>query len=155
MIVTSPLRRTREAAEILAKERNVDLRLDNDWAELDFGAWDGWSRSEIEGVARGHAALAAFYRDPSVNSPPGGEPWASFEARIGRALCRLAHEAGRESILVVTHAGPIRLALSQSCGLPLDGLWALRIGYGTRIRLHLEADTNERVWGEIVEISQP
>lgn len=153
--MASPPRRTREAAELLAKERNVDLRLDVDWAELDFGAWDGCSKAEIERNSHGQAALAAFYRDPSANLPPGGEPWTSFEARIARALGRLARHAGRESILVVTHAGPIRLALSQSCGLSFDGLWALRIGYGTRIRLHLQTGPNKQVWGEIVEISQP
>jgi alpha-ribazole phosphatase len=46
-------------------------------------------------------------------------------------------------------------ALSQVCGLPLDKLWALRIGFGTRIRLNFEVAANEQVWGEIVEINQP
>ena len=58
-------------------------------------------------------------------------------------------------MLVVTHAGPMRVALHQVCGLPLDRLWALRIGFGTRIRLNFEVAADARVWGEIVEISQP
>jgi alpha-ribazole phosphatase len=49
----------------------------------------------------------------------------------------------------------MRVALHQVCGLPLDRLWALRIGFGTRIRLNFEVAADARVWGEIVEISQP
>jgi alpha-ribazole phosphatase len=153
--VTSPLRRAREAAEGLAGERNLALRIDDDWAELDLGVWDGRRKSELEAEPAIHAALAAFYRDPSTNPPPGGESWASFEIRIGRALSRLADPASPGPTLVVTHAGPMRVALYQVCGLPLDSLWALRIGFGTRIRLNFEVAANEQVWGEIVEINQP
>ena len=154
-IVTSPLRRAREAAQLLAGSRNLGLRIDEDWAELDFGLWDGRRKSELEEEPAIRAALAAFYRDPSTDPPPDGESWASFEMRIGRALTRLAHPANPGLVLVVTHAGPMRVALHQVCGLPLDRLWALRIGFGTRIRLNFEVAADARVWGEIVEIGQP
>jgi alpha-ribazole phosphatase len=154
-IVTSPLRRAREAAEALAEARNLGLRIDEDWAELNFGVWDGRRKSELEAEPAIHAALAAFYRDPSADAPPGGESWASFEMRIGRALGRLADSASPGPTLVVTHAGPMRVALHQVCGLPLDSLWAVRIGFATRIRLNCEVAANGHKWGEIVEISQP
>jgi alpha-ribazole phosphatase len=151
-IVTSPLRRAREAAQRLAEARNLGLRIDEDWAELDFGVWDGRRKSKLEAEPAIQAALAAFYNDPSADAPPGGETWASFEMRIARALSRLADSAGPGPALVVTHAGPMRLVLSMVCGLPLNSLWA--VGFGTRIRLAFEA-ANDRFWGEIVEISQP
>jgi alpha-ribazole phosphatase len=159
-IVTSPLQRAREAAQGLARARNLGLRIDQDWAELDFGIWDGRRKSELEAEPATDAALAAFYRDPQAHPPPEGESWVSFEMRIGRALGRLADAANPGSssagpTLVVTHAGPVRLALSMVCGLPLDSLWAVRIGFGTRIRLNFEAVASGRFWGEIMEISQP
>jgi alpha-ribazole phosphatase len=154
-IVSSPLLRAREAAQRLAKARNLALRIDDDWAELDFGVWDGRRKSELEAEPAIHAALAAFYRDPPANPPPGGQSWASFETRISRALARLVDPASASPTLVVTHAGPMRVALHQVCGLALDSLWALRIGFGTRIRLNLEFAADAKVWGEIVEISQP
>jgi alpha-ribazole phosphatase len=159
-IVTSPLLRAREAAQRLAEARNLGLRIDRDWAELDFGVWDGRRKSELEAEPATHAALVAFYRDPQAHAPPGGESWASFEMRIGRALGRLADSSSPGSssagpALVVTHAGPVRLALSMVCGLPLNSLWALRVGFGTRIRLNFEAVPNGGFWGEIMEISQP
>src|SRR5437660_6357434 len=94
-IVSSPLLRAREAAEALAKARNLALSIDDDWAELDFGVWDGRRKSELEAEPAIHAALAAFYRDPQANPPPGGQPWASFETRIARGLSRLADSASR------------------------------------------------------------
>jgi alpha-ribazole phosphatase len=154
-IVSSPLLRARQAAEALAKARNLALRIDEDLTELDLGVWDGRRKSELEAEPAMNAALAAFYRDPQANPPPGGQPWASFETRIARALSRLADPASRGPTLVVTHAGPMRVALHQVCGLPLDSLWALRIGFGTRIRLNLEFAADTKMWGEIVEISQP
>jgi alpha-ribazole phosphatase len=154
-IVTSPLLRAREAAQRLAQARNLGLRIDEDWAELDFGIWDGRRKSELEAEPAAHAALAAFYRDPKAHAPPGGESWASFEMRIGRALGRLADSANPGPTLVVTHAGPMRVALHQICGLPFNSLWAVRIGFATRIRLNFEIATNGHRWGEIMEISQP
>jgi alpha-ribazole phosphatase len=154
-IVSSPLLRAREAAEALARARNLALRIDEDLTELDLGVWDGRRKSELEAEPATNAALAAFYRDPQANPPPGGQPWASFETRIARALSRLADLASPGPALVVTHAGPMRVALHQVCRLPLDSLWALRIGFGTRIRLNLEFAAATKMWGEIVEISQP
>ena len=40
-IVTSPRLRTRAAAERLAGGSGSPLRVDDDWAEVDFGDWDG------------------------------------------------------------------------------------------------------------------
>jgi alpha-ribazole phosphatase len=154
-IVTSPLLRARAPAERLARSRNLVVMIDGDWAELDFGVWDGRWKSELEAEPAERAALAAFYRDPQANPPPGGESWASFDARIARALSRLVDSASPGPVLVVTHAGPMRRALHLVCGLPLDKLWALRIGFGTRIRLNFEVAADARFWGEIVEISQP
>lgn len=155
MIVSSPLRRAREAAEKLAAERGMELRTDPDWAELNFGQWDGRARSEIESNANDREALAAFYREPAVYPPPSGEAWENFEARIARALAALVSSQPTTPVLVITHGGPIRLAISQACGLPLNRLWVLRIACATRIRLGLAAEPDGRLWGEIIEIAQP
>lgn len=158
-IVASPLRRAREAAEALAQDKGLALRLDPDWAEMDFGVWDGRLRTEIAASPAQKRALDAFMSDPSVHPAPGGEMWADVEARIARALDCLLTEDPSGPVLVVTHAGPMRLAMSIACGFAFDALWAVRIGYATRIRLQLGKDagvgSNGRPWGEIVEIAQP
>ncbi len=153
-IVASPLQRARVAAEALAAETGASLTVDAGWAEYDFGAWDGRARAEIEAEPGGAAALAAFYADPVKHAPPGGERWASFEIRVLQAL-RHAVNLAEGPVLVVSHAGPLRLALSLATGLERHSLWALRIGYGTRVRLNAGLDADGRLWGEIVELVQP
>jgi len=152
-IVASPLRRAREPAEQVARALDLAEVVDPDWAEVDFGDWDGRSRSDVEATPGGAEALTAFYADPASHPPPGGEPWSAFETRVAAALERVAGMDG--PVLVISHGGPIRMALARACGLPLDRLWALRIGYGTRVRLHLDRAADGQLWGEIVEIAQP
>ncbi len=40
-IVSSPLKRAREAAERLSTAQGFALDIDPDWQEIDFGDWDG------------------------------------------------------------------------------------------------------------------
>ncbi len=154
-VISSPLRRAHEAAAALAKHRDLTLTVDGDWAELDFGAWDGCLRAGIEAQPQGRTAIAAFYADPLNHPPPGGEVLPTVQARIARALTRLVAQPATGPVLVVTHAGPMRMALSLACDIALNSLWAVRIGYGTRIRLHLGCASGGDVWGEIVEIVPP
>ncbi len=154
LIVTSPLRRARECAEQLAHQTGARLHVDPDWAELDFGALDGLSHERIAQDPDLSAAQAAFQADPSACSLPEGEAWVAFEQRISRALGRLASEEGTGPVLVVSHAGAMRAAMSVACGIAFAPLWSVRISHGTRVRLRLGSDAGGRMWGEIVELSQ-
>ncbi|MGO1542046.1 MAG: histidine phosphatase family protein [Luteimonas sp.] len=151
-IVSSPLRRARDTALALAAPLGLPVTPDPRWIEFDFGDWDG-QRSD----ALPARALAAFHADPQHSPPPGGEAWDAFGNRIAGALHALMADArGDEGpVLVVSHGGALRMALSQACGLPLSALWALRIGYGTRARLRVEAGARGRLWGELLELAQP
>jgi alpha-ribazole phosphatase len=128
------------------------VQSDANWAEFDFGAWDGCRADALPADA-----VAAFHADPLRNPPPGGEDWEAFGRRIADALQALLVDAGesRAPRLVVSHAGALRMALSQACGLPLAALWSLRIDYGTRLRLRLEAADDGHLWGELLELVQP
>ncbi|MCE7033086.1 histidine phosphatase family protein [Lysobacter sp. GX 14042] len=152
--ITSPRIRALGTARALATPRDLPIEMDSDWAELDFGDWDGLRGSDID-----PAALAAFHRDPVRHPPPDGEPWPAFQARIGSALAALARDcdaapAGAAPVLVVSHAGVLRMALSLTCGFALPSLWALRIDYGTRLRLRVELG-GDGLWGELIELRQP
>lgn len=155
LVVSSPLRRARECAEVLVEQTGVLLRIDADWAELDFGAMDGLRHEEIAQDRELRAARTAFLADPCASSLPGGESWAAFESRISRALRRLVNEVEAQPVLVISHAGAIRAAISVACGIALASLWAVRISHGTRVRLRLGSDASGKIWGEIVEITQP
>jgi alpha-ribazole phosphatase len=154
LIVASPRLRTRAAAECLAGEAGVAWTVDDAWAEVDFGDWDGREVAGLRADTATADALAALYSSPDAPGAPGGESWHDLSARVSGALDRLLAKP-TERLLVVTHAGPMRAALALACGLPFANLWAFTINPATRITLRAGRDDRAGLWGEIVEIVQP
>lgn len=151
-IISSPLRRAHDTALALAAPLGLVVEPDRQWVEFDFGDWDG---ERADALPAG--AVAAFHADPLRSAPPGSEDWGDFGNRIAAALRRLVAETRSDGapVLVVSHGGTLRMALSQACGLPLAALWAVRIDYGTRLRLRVEAGDGGHLWGELLELVQP
>lgn len=155
LVVTSPLVRARLAAEDFAQRVGSKLRVDADWAEFDFGEWDGRERAEIAAEPEGAALLDSFYANPAAFTAPGGEKWIGLQHRVSRGLDRVLATPELAPVLVVTHGGAIRAALAQLLGWPLQSLWSLRIDPATRIRLEAGRSRDGTRWGEVVEIIQP
>lgn len=153
-VISSPRQRALHTAQALAAAQALPVDIANDWAEWDFGDWDGQHRDAIAVDEASRRALQAFYQDPGAHPPPNAEPWTAFEMRIDRALRALASPDDGLPVLVVSHAGPLRLALARACGWSLASLWAVRIDYGTRLRLRVEVDAADRLWGELIEVRQ-
>ncbi len=107
-VVVSPLRRTRETAEVLGREVEVDER----WIELDYGELDG---TPLRDVPRD--VWAGWQADPSW-APPGGESLTDLGARIRAACDSLAEECAERDVVVVTHVSPVKAAVA----------WALDVG---------------------------
>ena len=111
VVVASPLRRTRETAEIVAAQLGLPVEFDRDLVELDFGDIEGLTFAEA--AAKHPIAARRFSTDISV-AAPGGESIADVSARVARARQRiLAQHAGR-SVLVVSHVTPIKLLLAAA-----------------------------------------
>jgi alpha-ribazole phosphatase len=155
VIVASPRRRAHAAATRLAAARGIEVRVDDDWAELDFGAWDGRVLAELRAEPATSAALAAFYAAADAAGPPGGETWSDLKERVARAIDRVLVLPPTATALVVTHAGPMRAAIAHACAIPFANLWAFSIAPGTRITLRAGRDAQAGLWGEIVEVVQP
>jgi probable phosphoglycerate mutase len=68
-------------------------------AEISLGNWDGLSWAEIE--HRYPDQAAAKLRDWLGVTPPGGEPWSGFTARVDSALASI--RAQTEPAAIVAH----------------------------------------------------
>ncbi|MGY1836451.1 bifunctional RNase H/acid phosphatase [Blastococcus sp. SYSU DS0510] len=113
VVVASPLRRTRETAEIVAARLGLPVEFDDDLVELDFGALEGLSAEEAR--SRHPLAVRRFMGDVTV-AAPGGESVADVAGRVERARQRiLTRHAGR-TVLVVSHVTPIKLMLAAGLG---------------------------------------
>lgn len=115
-VVTSPLRRTRETAEALGLPVTVDER----WAELDYGSFDGTPMAEVP------PDTWARWREDIDFAPPGGESLRQLSERVRPACEELAAEAAEQDIVVVTHVSPIKAAVA----------WTLRAEDGIAWRMY-------------------
>jgi glucosyl-3-phosphoglycerate phosphatase len=99
-VLVSDLRRARETAELAGY---AGARPEARWREIDVGEWQGRKIVELPPGAE------PSWRGGEV-TPPGGETWDEFEARIADGLDELVAAGG--PWMVVCHGGVVRAAVS-------------------------------------------
>ncbi|MET0700610.1 MAG: bifunctional RNase H/acid phosphatase [Mycobacterium sp.] len=124
-VVTSPLQRAYDTAAAAAKALGLDVTVDDDLIETDFGEWEGMTFGEAN--ASDPALHSRWLKDTSV-PPPGGESFDQVHDRIRRARSRIISEYGGATVLVVSHVTPIKTMLRM----------ALDAGPSILYRLHLD-----------------
>ncbi|MDI3313729.1 MAG: bifunctional RNase H/acid phosphatase [Mycobacterium sp.] len=121
----SPLQRSYDTAVMVAKALGLDVVVDEDLIETDFGAWEGLTFAEA--AQRDPELHQRWLRDTGVR-PPGGESFDEVHRRVRRARDRIIAEHGGTTVLVVSHVTPIKMLLRL----------ALDAGPGVVYRLHLD-----------------
>lgn len=135
-IITSPLSRCRAFAEDLAARTGLPLAIEPRFRELGFGEWEGRTAEEL--LARDPQILMRFWQDPLNHTPPGAEPLTAFRNRVLAAWEEwLGCQAGSH-LLVITHAGVIRLLVSHVLDMPLDRLFRIQVPNAGLTRLRVE-----------------
>lgn len=137
-VVSSPSRRCVQTARATGwPDPEVDAR----WAELDFGSWGGRTFDEV--VADAPDLLRRWQADPMGTAPPDGERLAQLAERVASALDDLGDRSGR--VAVVTHAGPIRVAVLLAVGAPVTRLWHVDVAPTSVTELVLRPDGGWRL----------
>ncbi|OBG12141.1 bifunctional RNase H/acid phosphatase [Mycolicibacterium celeriflavum] len=124
-VITSPLQRAYDTATAAAKALGLDVSVDDDLIETDFGAWEGLTFTEA--AERDPDLHRRWLRDTST-APPQGESFDAAAERVGRARARIIAEHAGDTVLVVSHVTPIKTLLRMA----LDG------GASILYRLHLD-----------------
>ncbi len=139
-IVSSPLQRCRQFAEHVAQQTALDLQVEEQWQEIDYGDWDGMLLSEWRQQAADQ--FREFRKDLSKLSPPNGEDYLAFKDRVLTAWESLAEKPDGSHVLVVTHGGVLRVVLPTVLGMPLNRSYPLHIPFAcfSRVRLEVEED---------------
>ncbi|HVA52139.1 MAG TPA: histidine phosphatase family protein [Acidimicrobiales bacterium] len=115
-LYVSPLERTRETAAPLAKALGLRPVLERGLLECDFGTWTG---KKLATLAR-RAEWRAVQHAPSTFRFPEGESFAEMQRRVWTTLEKLAARHRNRTIVVVSHADPIKTAVTYALGVPLD-----------------------------------
>ncbi|MBV9290905.1 MAG: bifunctional RNase H/acid phosphatase, partial [Frankiales bacterium] len=114
-VVTSPRQRAQQTAEAVAKACGVDLVVEPDLAETDFGVWEGRTFAEI--ADEWPAELAAWRADPAI-APPGGESFLATFARVRAARARVVASHSGGTVVVVSHVTPIKAWVRDALDAP-------------------------------------
>lgn len=124
-VISSPLCRCADFARELCDRRALPLAIEPRFSELGFGTWEGRTRAEI--CARDADAVDRFLADPLGHAPPGGEDLLAFRSRVVDAWCALLDRYRGQHVLVVCHAGVIRMVVTHVLGMPVHHLFRLQV----------------------------
>jgi probable phosphoglycerate mutase len=127
-VFTSPLRRARETAELVARLAGAGIEVDERLVELDYGEWDGRPIGDVSAED-----WASWRRDPGF-APPGGESLRQVAARVGEfCTARLPRDDG--IVVAVSHVSPIKAAVT----------WAIGADESATFRMHLALASITRI----------
>ena len=124
-VLSSPLQRAYDTAAAAAKALGLDVSVDDDLIETDFGAWEGLTFAEA--AERDPELHRRWLRDTGT-TPPGGESFDEVLDRVLRVRDRIIAAHKGATVLVVSHVTPIKMLLRL----------ALDAGPGILYRLHLD-----------------
>lgn len=123
-VVASPVRRTRETADLIAAELGLEVTEEPAFAEMEFGSWDGRSFAEV--AAADQAGMDAWFADLAA-APHGGESFHDVHGRVLAGLDRVLAEHGGGTLVVASHVTPIKTLVAHAVGAPLSSLFSLEL----------------------------
>jgi broad specificity phosphatase PhoE len=141
---SSPLRRSHETALPLARRRPSvgGPILVDDLMEISCGIWEGRPLAELE--AEYPEAFVLRSQDPSLYTPPEGEPYAKAQERFVAAVEKILDETTERDVVVVAHAMVNMLFLAYAMKRPLTGLSELPQPFGCFNELHVREEKDDQ-----------
>jgi ribonuclease H / adenosylcobalamin/alpha-ribazole phosphatase len=129
-VITSPMRRTRESAAILADHlsaHHADLEtvVDDGFVEASFGDWEGLTYQEV--LEREPELFTSWLGDPDRRAGTTGDSMNGTGQRMRSVRDRLLEEYAGRVVVAVTHLTPIKMLLSDVLDLPLESVFKTEV----------------------------
>lgn len=137
-IVSSPLLRCAEFAQALGGRLGIPVAIDERLAELGYGDWEGKTPAEL--TTQDPDLLMRYRRDPLNNRPNGAEDIDAFAVRVTAAWRQIIDRYPEQRVLVVAHAGVIRMIMAQALAMPLSHLFRIQVGNAAISRFVVEGE---------------
>jgi broad specificity phosphatase PhoE len=126
-VISSPLARTRQTAELLGPPVTVDER----WIEIDYGAYEGTPLGDVP------SEVWTNWRADPTWRPEGGESLTDVGRRV-RASCEEllgSGEATAADVVVVSHVSPIKAAVAWALGVGDEIAWRMFLDVASVCRI--------------------
>lgn len=140
LIVTSPLRRARQSAEIIAAGLGgLEIVEEPEIAEVLYGRWEGMTYHEL--IEDPH--YLEYRKSPIEHPTPGGETIPEVQARGVAAVSQAIAAHANQRILFVSHGDIIRTVLCHFMGLELKYFHRIRVDNATFSALQIAGNFAE------------
>lgn len=127
-IYCSDLIRCLETARVIAARFSLEPLALTELREICLGEWEGRCFDEIQTLEPQEFRRRGI--DIASHRPPGGESFADLQRRVWPLFTNLACGV-HQTLLLVSHAGVIRVLLCSLLGIPLENLFRIGSDYGT------------------------
>ncbi len=122
-IYSSPLERAYHTALPIAARHRLEVQIVEELCECDFGLWEGLTRAEAMARSSDDAAhMDAWLRDTAL-APPNGESIEAMHERVRVATEQLVQVHVDQTIVLVSHVGPIKALLCAALGAPTSTIF--------------------------------
>jgi len=121
-IVSSPLKRSLQTAEIVAKAKGISIITSDALSEIDYGEWSGIKSNEVP--LKFPKQWAQFTENPEAFTFPDGESLHAFYKRVTEYFKTLPTD---KDILIVTHVNPIRMIIKHILDIKFKSIYNLHI----------------------------
>lgn len=119
-IVSSPIQRTRDTANIIANELGLSVGINEDIAEIAFGDWDGHTNDEVK--VKWPIEFSEWQGSWTI-APPNGESLEEFDLRVQRGRQTITEQHEGETVVVVSHVMPVRGFLRWGMDAGIAAYW--------------------------------
>jgi len=142
-IYTSPLKRARTTAEILAKPYNINFIEMDDLIEINLGDWQGLHAREI--YKKWPVMWKQSRLDPSGLTWPNGESFAQTAQRGVRAFNSILEANQNQIVAVVTHDIIVRIIATHVLGASYSIYRRMEIGNVSFTKIVVTDNKNQLV----------
>jgi probable phosphoglycerate mutase len=125
LIIASPMVRTKQTADAIAKATGLKVTYDEAWREAGFGEWDGLTIPQVKDLYPNE--WLSWVSSTGAIAGTTGESYEDVAARSDLALTNLALEHPGKTIIVVTHNYVIRTLVAAALGAPLESVYHLDV----------------------------
>ena len=124
-IYSSSIDRALQTAEIVAKQCNLEVKIDDRLIELDMGKFTKMPYEEI--FAKHGNVFLKFYQGSEEVSESGVETFAEVQKRIFDMVDFVINKHKKENIVLVTHMDPIKAMIGRVLDLKPEILFEMII----------------------------
>jgi len=122
-VFASDLKRALETARLVARRQNLEIQIRPGLREMYFGRWEGLTWKQIR--KREPRATDLWMRNFPSQPIRGAELFPRFKKRVKSELKAIVDANRGRCVLVVTHAGVIRVALADALDMKDQNIFRL------------------------------